>query len=143
MPVSGDRKPTAAPLPDLDDDVVEALADVKAKPSDAPEENKELYFSEQELAEAEAIRVSKQQPSAAEQAKAKLEKPVPTSEFEHINIGLPPYVMEQVRLKAIKDKSSVRFEILRGLRRVGYDIRDVDMIKDARRGKGTGRRRKS
>lgn len=143
QPVTGARKSENPALPDVDDDVVEALAQVKAKPDTVSNDNPQGEgASSPNNDENSNEPVKTGSPSVSDQVKARLEKPTPPSEYEHINVGLPPYLMEQLRLKAIQDKSSVRFEILRGLRRIGYDIKDADMIKDARRGKGSARRRK-
>ena len=53
----------------------------------------------------------------------------------YINLGLPEYLLDAVREKAKKDQSTIRYEIMRGLRRVGYEVRNEDMVKDARRGR--------
>jgi len=55
--------------------------------------------------------------------------------LDYINLGLPEYLLDAVREKANKDQSTIRYEIMRGLRRVGYEVRSEDMVKDARRGK--------
>ena len=55
--------------------------------------------------------------------------------LDYINLGLPEYLLDAVREKAKKDRSTIRYEIMRGLRRVGYEVHNEDMVKDARRGR--------
>ena len=55
--------------------------------------------------------------------------------IDYINLGLPEYLLDAVREKARKNQSTIRYEIMRGLRRVGYEVHHQDMVKDARRGK--------
>ena len=66
--------------------------------------------------------------------------PTPTEDYQYVNIGLPPDVVSQLREKARNDKSSMRYEILRALRRVGYDIPRAELVKDGRRGRFTRQR---
>ena len=66
--------------------------------------------------------------------------PTPTEDYQYVNIGLPPDVVSQLREKARNDKSSMRYEILRALRRVGYDIPRSELVKDGRRGRFTRQR---
>ena len=44
-------------------------------------------------------------------------------------------VVALARDKANRDQSTIRYEIMRGLRRVGGEVRNEDIVKDARRGK--------
>ena len=66
---------------------------------------------------------------------SKNEDKVQDFKLDYINLGLPEYLLDAVREKAKKDQSTIRYEIMRGLRRVGYEVRNEDMVKDARRGK--------
>lgn len=52
-------------------------------------------------------------------------------------VCLPKSVLDQVKAKAQKNKTTVRREVLRGLRRLGYDVPEIEMVKDARRGNFT------
>ncbi len=67
--------------------------------------------------------------------KTKTERTTPYSEQERLTIALPEYLMDQLRIKAATKKSTVRYEILRGLKNIGYDIKDDDYLRDARRKK--------
>ncbi|MEO1207647.1 MAG: hypothetical protein AAFV45_15070 [Pseudomonadota bacterium] len=123
-------KPVNEDLPDLDDNLVNALVNVQ-QGTITSEPDAEEYTPE-ELAEAEAAR---KKASPAEKAKAAAEQPTPFEDYEAMNLRLPNYLMDQLRDAAHTKRSTVRFEILRGLRRAGFKIKDADMIKDARKGR--------
>ena len=123
----------ASKKPDIDDRVAEALA---PEIEHTGRENKlpEPQNDDKEDTELDDIK-SSQAKTPAERAKAKLEEPTPIEDFEYINLGLPGYVMEQLRIASATKRRSSRFEILRGLKRLGYEIRDADLVPDRRRGR--------
>lgn len=76
-------------------------------------------------------------PTLVNSIRPKPADPTPTTAHASMNLSLPKYLMKQLRVKATADDSSVKYEIMRGLKRLGYDIHDADMIKDRRRGRRT------
>ena len=61
--------------------------------------------------------------------------PTPLADCVRINVVLPAYLLAELKTKTSNDRSTIRYEFMRALRRVGYTVHKVDMIKDARRGK--------
>lgn len=62
-------------------------------------------------------------------------EPIPVSDYQHINIGFPPYLLDELRTKTNKGNSTIRYELMRALRRLGYTVHKADLVKDGRRGK--------
>lgn len=54
----------------------------------------------------------------------------PTRKF---TLDMPDYVIDAINLKAVETKSTSRHIVLRGLRAIGFTIRDEDMPADGRR----------
>jgi hypothetical protein len=51
-------------------------------------------------------------------------------------VELPEYLIEAIKLEAVKGKSSVRHIVMTALRKEGYKINDADMIEDGRKTNG-------
>lgn len=60
-------------------------------------------------------------------------KPTAFKDMQPLTVKLPPYVLDQLRIKAATDKSTARFEILKGLKKLGYNINEADLVGDMRR----------
>lgn len=56
-----------------------------------------------------------------------LRKPV------HLSIDLPDYLADELRVRAARQRCSVRHLVLQALRAIGHVIDDVDMAPDGRR----------
>jgi hypothetical protein len=52
------------------------------------------------------------------------------AEEPNLTVRLPEYVQQAVRLRAVREKTTLRLVILRALRGAGFEIRDEDMTDD-------------
>ncbi len=57
------------------------------------------------------------------------------ADYQYVSIGLPPYVVKQIRQRALEESTTIRFEILRCISEGGFDVNDVDLVPDARKSK--------
>lgn len=61
------------------------------------------------------------------------DKPTPASDFMYANVGFPSYLMKQLRVRCATQGTTLKYELMRALKRTGdYEIRQADMVKDAR-----------
>lgn len=60
-------------------------------------------------------------------------KAIPNADMKPLTVKLPPYVLEQLRIKAATNKTTARYEVLRGLKRLGYTVNEADLVGDKRR----------
>ncbi|MGD9726416.1 MAG: hypothetical protein AB7E70_03295 [Hyphomicrobiaceae bacterium] len=74
---------------------------------------------------------AKQAPAPAPAAKPRPQRS-PTRNF---TIDLPDYVIDALHARTVqtKPRCTVRSLVLQGLRAIGFDIKDIDMVPDARR----------
>lgn len=72
--------------------------------------------------------------SAADRAKTRLhERPTPKADMRKVSLVLPNYAYEALFQRAMKNRTTLQFEIFKALRGNGINIRDADMIPDGRR----------
>ena len=63
-------------------------------------------------------------------------KATPRTRWGRATVELPEYLIEAMKLEAVKAKSSVRHIVMTALRKEGYKINDADMIEDGRKTNG-------
>lgn len=57
---------------------------------------------------------------------------VAEAELVPITVMVPKYVRESLRQKDMQGEGSQRFQVLSGLKAIGHDIADADLVKDRR-----------
>jgi hypothetical protein len=57
----------------------------------------------------------------------------PTDASEKITIDIPAYVAEQVRRRAFEERSSARYVVLLGLKKLGIEVDSADLVPNFRR----------
>ncbi len=50
-----------------------------------------------------------------------------------ISVDMPIYLAEQIRRRVFEERTSARYYILTGLKALGFEVRDSDLVPDARR----------
>lgn len=63
----------------------------------------------------------------------RLAVPTPFSKMKRLSLDLPEYVVDQLRERALKQKTTVRNVLMKAIRSNGIRIQDDDMIEDGRR----------
>jgi hypothetical protein len=58
--------------------------------------------------------------------------PPTRTEMVHLTAVIPLYVREDLRLRAAREKTSQRYLLLTGLRAIGIEVRDEDLVEDGR-----------
>jgi hypothetical protein len=58
---------------------------------------------------------------------------MPAPSDSKLSMLVPTYVIDEVNLRAAKDRCSSRYLVLQGLKAIGLAIEDADLIPDARR----------
>ena len=66
-------------------------------------------------------------------------KPTPAS-IVKLSVDVPSYVVDAIRLRAAKERSTSRQIVLLGLQGLGFEIDAADLIADGRRPEGKRRR---
>lgn len=66
-------------------------------------------------------------------------KPTPRAKWGRVTVELPEYLIDDLKLRALKNHTSLRFIVMKALRTLNFRILDADMIEDAR--KANGRKR--
>ncbi len=56
-----------------------------------------------------------------------------TDASEKITIDIPAYVADQVRRRAFEERSSARYLVLQGLKKLGFDVDNADLVPNFRR----------
>jgi hypothetical protein len=62
--------------------------------------------------------------------------PVYRPEWGRITLDAPQYLIDELKIKAVRERTTVRFLFMKALLAQGYDITERDMIEDLRRPKG-------
>jgi hypothetical protein len=52
---------------------------------------------------------------------------------EKITVDIPVYVAEQVRRRAFEERSSARYLVLQGLKKLGFEVDNADLVPNYRR----------
>jgi hypothetical protein len=63
----------------------------------------------------------------------RLAAPTPFSKMKRVSLDLPEYVVDQLRERALKQKTTVRNVLMKAIRSNGIRIQDDDMIEDGRK----------
>ena len=64
------------------------------------------------------------------------DKPTPREKWGRVTVELPLDVIDQLKERALRNRCSVRYLVMKALRTANIRIRDADMIEDARKGNG-------
>ncbi len=81
-------------------------------------------------------------PDLVSAVEGKTAKSVNPADFRYISLGLPPYVLKQIKRRVAEEGTTMRYEVLRCLKAGGHDVNDADLIQDARRHKVGSKRTK-
>jgi hypothetical protein len=65
--------------------------------------------------------------------KPKAPAPEITDTAEKITVEIPTYVADQVRRRAFEERSSARYLVLQGLKKLGFDVDSADLVPNYRR----------
>ncbi len=57
----------------------------------------------------------------------------PRSRMKSVTLDLPDYLWSELKIRAVKDESSLRHIVMTALKQFGLTINDADMIQDGRR----------
>jgi hypothetical protein len=78
------------------------------------------------------------QPAAVRSGRRALagDKPTPREKWGRVTVELPQDVIDQLKERALRNRCSVRYLVMKALRTANIRIRDADMIEDARKGNG-------
>lgn len=57
----------------------------------------------------------------------------PLAPSTRIAVDMPIYLADQLKLRALKERCSTRFLILKAIRSAGFDINEQDLVADGRR----------
>ena len=60
----------------------------------------------------------------------------PRNRWARISVELPDYLIEEMKIRAIRTKASLRHIVMKALRTQNFRVLDADMIDDARKGNG-------
>jgi hypothetical protein len=60
-------------------------------------------------------------------------KPTPRDKWVRLTIELPPEAVDQLKERALRNRTTVRFLIMKALRSANIRIRDADMVEDGRK----------
>lgn len=63
----------------------------------------------------------------------------PRSRMKTVNLELPDYVWTDLKIRSAHEQVSVRHIIMTALKEKGLTIRDVDMVEDGRRARGSSK----
>jgi hypothetical protein len=63
-------------------------------------------------------------------------KATPRTKWGRVTIELPDYLIEELKMRVVKNKSSLRHVIMKALRAQDFTILDADLIKDGRKANG-------
>lgn len=61
------------------------------------------------------------------------DRPTPKADMRKVSLSLPDYAYEALCLRALKNRTTLQYEIFKALRGNGIQIREADMIPDGRR----------
>jgi hypothetical protein len=64
----------------------------------------------------------------------------PRNRWSRISVELPDYLIEELKIRAIRTKASLRHIVMKSLRTQNFRILDADMVDDARKGNGKKQR---
>jgi hypothetical protein len=65
-------------------------------------------------------------------APGKLERMTPKARWGRLTTELPQYLIDEVKMRALKQRCSVRHILMKALRTQKFTIRDADMFPDGR-----------
>lgn len=57
----------------------------------------------------------------------------PSADTTRLAFEVPHYLADQLKIRAIKDRCSTRYLILKAIQAAGFEINDADLITDGRR----------
>ena len=63
----------------------------------------------------------------------------PRSAMHKINFEAPDYLSTELKIDAARKQTSVRHVIMMALKKAGFTIKDIDMIEDGRRLRGSNK----
>ena len=77
------------------------------------------------------------QPGTARRAREPVEgKPTPRAKWGRVTVELPEYLIDDLKQRALKHRSSLRHIVMKALRTQNFRILDADMSEDARKSNG-------
>ncbi len=71
-----------------------------------------------------------EQPPVQPQATSSTEPAVPST---RVGLDIPLYLADELKIRAVKERCSTRFLILKAIQAAGYRVDDNDLIADGRR----------
>lgn len=130
-------KPQRAPfMPvsnDIDDDQLERLA--RDKGVGAMVKPEKVQAGAGEAVAAPAPMAAK----VASETEATATGATPRSRMKTVNLELPDYVWTDLKIRSAHEQVSVRHIIMTALKEKGLTIREVDMVEDGRRARGSSK----
>lgn len=77
-------------------------------------------------------------PAAKTKKRATTQKTAPSVDplsgpNRRISIDIPPIIAEQLRRRAFEERATARFFLLSGLKAIGFEVPDSELVPDARR----------
>ena len=123
------RSVAATPLDVSDDELIE-LSDDLGIPA--------LVRPEVRMPETPAPQAAAPTPAPKLKKRATSQKAVPsvdpvTGPSRRVSIDIPDQVAEQLRKRAFEERATARYFLLAGLKAIGFDIPDTELVRDARR----------
>ena len=118
---------------DIDDDQLERLARDKGVGALVKPERVQARAGEAVTAPAPiAAKASSETDATASGA-------TPRSRMKTVNLELPDYVWTDLKIRSAHEQVSVRHIIMTALKEKGLTIREVDMVEDGRRARGSSK----
>jgi hypothetical protein len=138
------RSVAATPLDVSDDELIELSDDlgipalvkpeVRVPETPAPQ----ATAPSQKLPQDEIAVVAAPTPAPKLKKRATSQKAMPsvdpvTGPSRRVSIDIPDQVAEQLRKRAFEERATARYFLLAGLKAIGFDIPDTELVRDARR----------
>lgn len=121
-----DRKPFLPVTSDIDDERIERLAQEKGVASMVKPAPATQRAGEEAPVKPTRKAVEPSQSTAT-----------PRSKMKAVNLELPDYAWTDLKIRAAQMQTSVRHIVMKALKADGIAIRDVDMVEDGRRDRGS------
>ena len=64
-------------------------------------------------------------------------RPTPRARMKTLNLEVPDYAWSEIKMRAAREMTSVRHVIMTALKSDGIEIKEIDMIEDGRRLRGS------